>query len=59
MKTLLLRKIATLSSFIFALNSSFPQTAMDFNTNDFNGNMFLFSDLDAGKALILIYCMPN
>ena len=50
---------SNLIKFYFALNSSFSQTAMDFNTNDCNGNMFLFSDLDAGKALILIYYMPN
>lgn len=36
------------------------QTAMDFNTNDCNGNpVHLFSDLDAGKAVVLFYYMPS
>jgi hypothetical protein len=60
MKIALLQKIALLSSFIFSLNSHFSQTALDFNTTDCNGNpVHLFSDLDAGKAVILIYYMPN
>lgn len=35
-------------------------TAMDFNTTDCNGNATsLFADLDAGKAVVLFYFMPN
>jgi hypothetical protein len=35
-------------------------TAMDFNTTDCNGNpVHLFSDLDAGKAVVLFYYMPS
>lgn len=60
MKNIFFYKIAILSSFIFALNISFSQTALDFNTNDCNGNpVHLFSDLDAGKAVVLFYYMPN
>jgi hypothetical protein len=60
MKNTLLSKITILTSFVFAFNSSFSQLAMDFNTNDCNGNpVHLFSDLDAGKAVVLFYYMPN
>ena len=37
-----------------------PATAMDFNTSDCNGNpVHLFSDLDAGNAVVLFYYMPS
>ena len=60
MNTSFIHKTAILASFIFTLNISFSQTALDFNTNDCNGNpVHLFSDLDAGKAVVLFYYMPN
>jgi hypothetical protein len=45
----------------FAMSSSYGQTtAMDFNRTDCNGNPAnLYADLDAGKAVILFYYMPN
>ncbi len=60
MKTSFLNKTAIITSFIISVSYSFSQTAMDFNTNDCNGNpVHLFSDLDAGKAVVLFYYMPN
>lgn len=45
----------------FAYNSAVAQTtAMNFSGPDCNGNQVdLFSDLDAGKAVMLIFYMPN
>lgn len=49
--------------FIFCfltLNSFAQTTAMNFTQNDCNGNpQDLFSDLDAGQAVVLFYYMPN
>lgn len=60
MKTSFFHKIAVATSFIISTSYSFSQTAMDFNTNDCNGNpVHLYTDLDAGKAVILFYFMPN
>jgi hypothetical protein len=43
-----------------ATHSSAQTTALDFNTTDCNGNTAnLYSDLDAGKAVILFYYMQN
>ena len=46
---------------LFTLTRAAAQTtALDFNTPDCNGNAtHLFADLDAGKAVILFYFMPN
>jgi thiol-disulfide isomerase/thioredoxin len=54
-------KIAAAILLIFAFTASKAQTtAMDFNTTDCNNNnVHLFSDLDAGKAVILFYYMPG
>ena len=59
MSTLL--KIAAAAFLGFSAISSNAQTiAMDFNTTDCNGSpTSLFSDLDAGKAVILFYYMPS
>lgn len=56
-----LLKIATAVLFGFMTTSAGAQTtAMDFNTTDCNGNTAnLFADLDAGKAVVLFYFMPN
>lgn len=45
----------------FSLNANAQATvAMDFSGNDCNGNYHhLFSDLNAGKAVVLFYYMPN
>lgn len=51
-----------MSSFSLSIFSfgQYPTTAMDFNTNDCNGNpVHLFSDLDAGNAVVLFYYMPS
>ena len=43
-----------------AISSNAQTIAMDFNTTDCNGSPAnLFSDLDAGKAVILFYYMPS
>ena len=45
---------------IAATSAQAQTTAMDFNTTDCNGNATsLFADLDAGKAVVLFYFMPN
>lgn len=48
-------------SLLLTVSYGFAQTtAMDFNTTDCNGNpVHLFSDLDAGKAVVLFYYMPS
>ncbi len=57
MKISILQKLPILITFIFALNFVYSQT---FNPNDCNGNSVnIFSDLDAGKAVVLFYYMPN
>ncbi len=56
----LIRQSAFTFSFIITAFTSFSQFALDFNTLDCNGNsVHLFSDLDAGKAVVLFYYMPN
>ncbi len=54
-------KFATAVLFGCITTSAGAQTpAMDFNTTDCNGNTAnLFADLDAGKAVVLFYFMPN
>lgn len=49
------------TALLFAFHTAKAQTtAMDFNKQDCNGNpVHLYSDLDAGKAVILFYFMPN
>lgn len=60
MKTLFFYRIVVVTSFIVLVSNSFSQIAMDFNTNDCNGNpVHLYSDLEAGKAVVLFYYMPN
>lgn len=56
-----MRSIFTLILFATLSKASFSQTtAMNFNGNDCNGNAVnIFSDLDAGKAVVLFYYMPN
>ncbi len=46
--------------FFVCFNGKAQTTAMDFQGVDCNNNpVHLFSDLDAGKAVMLIYYMPN
>jgi hypothetical protein len=48
------------SIFIFTFSGFSQTTAMNFIQNDCNGNpQNLFSDLDAGQAVVLFYYMPN
>lgn len=59
-----MKKITITFGFILSLfvsNTVLAQTiAMDFEGEDCNANqVHLFSDLDAGKAVILFYYMPN
>lgn len=56
-----LPKIGIVILMLFAFTRVSAQTtALDFNTTDCNGNTAnLFADLDAGKAVILFYFMPN
>jgi hypothetical protein len=60
MKKRITQLLAT-ACFALAANFSFAQTtAMNFTGEDCNGNQVnLFSDLDAGKAVMLIFYMPN
>lgn len=45
---------------VSTLSATAQTTALNFNTTDCNGNAAnLFADLDAGKAVILFYFMPN
>ena len=55
MKATLLLIVSLAATFSFA-----QTTAYDFQGEDCNGNpVHLFSDLDAGKAVVLFYYMPN
>ncbi len=56
-----MKKSFYLSLIIFcSLNISFAQTAVDFEGLDCNGNYHhLFSDLDSGKAVAIIFYMQN
>ena len=60
MKTTLIKGLAT-ASFALLTTLGFSQTtAMNFTGPDCNGNnVDLFADLDAGKAVMLIFYMPN
>ncbi len=56
-----MKKLFTLFTAVAAsLQFAHAQTAMDFEGNDCNGNYHhLFADLDAGKAVLIHYYMPN
>lgn len=60
MKTKLYKSLATVSFAMLAFLGFSQTTAMNFSGQDCNGNnVDLFSDLDAGKAVMLIFYMPN
>lgn len=60
MKTTLYKSLATASFAMLAFLGFSQTTAMDFSGQDCNGNnVNLFADLDAGKAVMLIFYMPN
>lgn len=60
MKTTLYKSLATASFAMLAFLGFSQTTAMNFSGQDCNGNnVDLFSDLDAGKAVMLIFYMPN
>lgn len=60
MKTTLYKSLATASFAMLAFLGFSQTTAMDFSGQDCNGNnVDLFADLDAGKAVMLIFYMPN
>ena len=55
-----MKKLIIIASFLLSTPLIFAQTAYDFQGDDCNGNqVHLFSDLDAGKAVAIIYYMPN
>jgi hypothetical protein len=59
MKTIITPMIA-LASLLFCTGAYAQTTAMNFTGQDCNGNnVDLFSDLDAEKAVMLIFYMPN
>ncbi len=52
--------ITSIALMLAAAISNAQTTAMDFNTTDCSGSpVHLFSDLDAGKAVVLFYYMPS
>lgn len=60
MKTKLYKSLATASFAMLAFLGFSQTTAMNFSGQDCNGNnVDLFSDLDAGKAVMLIFYMSN
>lgn len=60
MKTTLYKSLATASFAMLAFFGFSQTTAMNFSGQDCNGNnVDLFADLDAGKAVMLIFYMPN
>ena len=60
MKTLLYKSLATASVVLLSFFGFSQTTAMNFSGEDCSGNnVDLFSDLDAGKAVMLIFYMPN
>jgi len=60
MKTTLLKSLATAMFTVLAFVGNSQTTAMNFSGQDCNGNnVDLFADLDAGKAVMLIFYMPN
>jgi peroxiredoxin len=55
-----MKKVVTSIALMLAAAISNAQTAVDFNTTDCAGNpVHLYSDLDAGKAVVLFYYMPS
>ncbi len=55
-----MKKIIVFATILISAQLTFAQTAMDFQGPDCNGNqVHLFSDLDAGKAVMIIFYMPN
>lgn len=55
-----MKKIIYLIALVFIVGISRAQTAMQFAGLDCNGNSVdLFADLDAGKAVVLFFYMPN
>lgn len=55
-----MKKVITSLALTLAAAISNAQTAVNFNTTDCAGNpVNLYSDLDAGKAVILFYYMPS
>lgn len=53
-------KLLFTALFLGTMTVSAQSTAMDFEGVDCNGNyVHLFSDLEAGKAVVLFYYMPN
>lgn len=60
MKKILVPVIAAFTALFIPFFNHAQSTAMDFEGLDCNGNnVHLFSDLEAGKAVILFYYMPN
>ncbi len=60
MKTTLLKSLATVAFTVLTFIGNSQTTAMNFSGQDCNGNnVDLFADLDAGKAVMLIFYMPN
>lgn len=60
MKKIATKSLAVLSFLSMAITGFSQTTAMQFNGVDCNANSVdLFADLDAGKAVVLIFYMPN
>lgn len=60
MKTTLYKSLVTASFAVLTFFGFSQTTAMNFTGQDCNGNnVDLFADLDAGKAVMLIFYMPN
>jgi hypothetical protein len=60
MKKILVPVITAFAAILLPFFHQAQTTAMDFQGVDCNGNnVHLFSDLDAGKAVVLFYYMPN
>jgi len=54
-----MKKAIFLFILLFACINSFAQTATNFNCNDCSGtNHDLFTELDAGKVIVLVWVMP-
>jgi hypothetical protein len=60
MKTILFKNLSAAAFTLLTFLANSQTTAMNFSGVDCSGNnVDLFSDLDAGKAVMLIYYMPN
>lgn len=60
MKTNFIKNAVIAACTLLAFNGMSQTTAMNFTGQDCNGNnVDLFADLDAGKAVMLIFYMPN